>query len=144
MISDCTYHACLEAFHDGELDAAARADVSRHLETCSTCASELSNIQSTSRLFDEAPVPRLSQISLYRLHANLDLLTDRGLLKIARILTGLAASVVVAGSLWLMRPSPVTQVSSAPSLVAFLDESAAVPAEPGPSDWVMTEFARGE
>ena len=141
-MSNCTYHVRLEAFHDGELDAVARIEVARHLETCPACTAELVDIRGISQLFSNAPVPRLSQISLHRLHANLNLLTDRGLLKIARILTGLAASVLVLGSLWLTRSSSVAPVTHAPSLVAFLDESSAAPVEPGPSDWEMTELAK--
>ena len=144
-MSDCKYnHEQLEAYHDGELDAGARAEVERHLESCEGCSSILMGIEATSRLFTEAEPIRLSQIGMARLHANLELLTDRGLLRLARVMTGLAASVLVVGSLWLVRSHPPAQANAASApLVAMLDESASVSAvDPGPADWVVTELAR--
>jgi anti-sigma factor RsiW len=150
---DCTYRPRLDAYHDGQLDPAARADIERHLESCPPCVLALAELRGISRWFAaEAALgsaspsaspstPRLSRIALYRLHANLDLLIDRGLIQLARVLTGLVASVLVLGSLWLMRARPVTPVSGVPSLAVLLDERASTPVEPGPSDWVMQELA---
>ena len=151
-MADCSYCSMLEAFHDGELDAARGADFDRHLASCPACAADLAALREMSRHFAVAPVHRLSQIGLYRLHANLDLLTDRGLLWLARVLTGLAASVLVIGSIWLTRAKPPTPVNgSAISLALQVEESVMPAAEPNteltqaeasPSDWISTELSR--
>jgi hypothetical protein len=132
----------LDAYHDGELPPVERAAIEGHLAGCDACIAKLNAIKAISETFAIAAVPGLSQISLHRLHANLDLLTDRGLLRIARILTGLAACVVLAGSLWLLRsnesPTPIT---SPVSLVLQLEDPSSATADAGPSDWMAAELS---
>jgi len=47
--------------------------------------------------------PRLSQIGLYRLHNRVDQAMEAGVLRIVRVLSAIAACVLVAGSAWLIR-----------------------------------------
>src|SRR5690242_333809 len=97
----------LEAFFDGELSAARSAEIRTHLLSCAACSAELARVQAAAQLFRDAPAPRLSQISLHRLHANLETVmrgereSEQGVLRIARLLSAVAACIVVAGSLWL-------------------------------------------
>jgi hypothetical protein len=125
----------LDAYHDGELPPVERAAIEGHLAGCDACIAKLNAIKAISETFAIAAVPGLSQISL-------DLLTDRGLLRIARILTGLAACVVLAGSLWLLRsnesPTPIT---SPVSLVLQLEDPSSATADAGPSDWMAAELS---
>jgi anti-sigma factor RsiW len=97
----------LEAFFDGELSAARSAEIRAHLLSCSSCSAELAGLEAAAQLFRDAPMPRLSQISLHRLHAKLETVmqgeqeNELGILRIARTLSAIAACIVVAGSLWL-------------------------------------------
>src|SRR5438067_2473802 len=97
----------LEAYLDCELDPARAALIERHLTACPLCSAEYARVRSTSQLFANTPGPRLSQISLHRLHANLESVIrqerDQSVVRIARIFSALAACIVVAGSLWLTR-----------------------------------------
>jgi anti-sigma factor RsiW len=142
---DCTYSEKIEAYHDGELDTAARAEVERHLESCGPCAALLMRIQDMSRLFADAAPVRLSQIGLARLHANLDLLTDRGLLRLARVMTGLAAAVLVCGTLWLVRTrpaaAPVTPTQLSYVLQAEEQVLASTDSGSSSNDWMVQELS---
>jgi anti-sigma factor RsiW len=147
-MADCSYRSWLQAYHDGELDAPRAADLERHVASCPPCAEDLAALGEISRWFAAAPVDRLSPIGLYRLHSNLDLLTDRGLLWLARVLTGVAAAVLVVGSIWLMRAKPAAPVNGSVISLALQVEESAVPnaevsqAESSPSDWISTELSR--
>lgn len=114
----------LEAYFDGELPAARAAEVRAHLVSCAACAAELSRLEQTSQLFRDAPSPRLSQISLHRLHANLSKTIkqerekDFALRRIARACSAVAACVVLAGTTFLMtrggRPAQTATVAAPP------------------------------
>lgn len=140
---DCNEHQKLAAYHDGQLDAVIRAEMEQHLAACGNCSTDLAELQNVSRLFADYPVARLSQIALYRLHSNLDLLTDRGLLRLARVMTGLAASVLLLGSLWLMRPHPaVTPINTSVALLPLqIEEQSLASNDPSPSDWMVAELS---
>ena len=47
----------LSAYHDGELSAAQSEAITKHIESCSACSSELSAIKSLGSVFDQTPVP---------------------------------------------------------------------------------------
>jgi anti-sigma factor RsiW len=149
----CTCESRLSAYHDGELDSAARAEVERHLASCPACARRLAAFRGISRLFADAPLTRLSQIAMHRLHANMDLVIDRGLFRLARVLSGVAAVVVIAGSVWLARsrPAQTTATPAAPASVVALvlqteeslqQQQQTASAEPAPSDWIVQELDR--
>jgi hypothetical protein len=102
-----------------------------------------------SRWFADAPAPRLSQISLQRLHRRVDAVMDEGLLWTARVLSGMAAAVLIVGSIWLVHASSaprstVVQISSTPpwagipastSDAELTSLSASTPA----AQWYLTE-----
>ena len=141
-MSDCTYSQQIEAYHDGELPQAARAEVERHVEACASCAGMLARLEGISQLFNDAPPIRLSQMSLARLHGNLDLLTDRALLRLARVMTGVAAAIILCGSLWLVRSRPVvTVVPSQISYVLQSEEAASSLDAVSSADLVMQELS---
>ncbi len=48
----------LTAFYDGELDAAGKSEVERHISSCSECLRDLGEIKSASLLVRELPRPR--------------------------------------------------------------------------------------
>ena len=57
----------VSAYHDGELSAAAAAEVERHLATCGACSAELAGYRAMSRGFASAELPKLSSSARRRL-----------------------------------------------------------------------------
>lgn len=47
----------LQAFHDGELEASAAADVSAHCEACHVCRAELEELERAEQLLAAYPAP---------------------------------------------------------------------------------------
>ena len=99
----CPITEQLDSFHDGELDETSRARIESHLIECPECAAELERLQAVSRLFTASPVPRLSQIAVYRLHRRTDEAMEEGLLRIMRVFSAVAACLLVAGSALLLK-----------------------------------------
>jgi anti-sigma factor RsiW len=97
----CDRTAQLHAYHDGQLDAAASAEMERHLAACGECAEALAELRATSALFAATPRPRLSQMSQHRLHRHVEAAIERGLVRFAWSLSGAAAAVLLVGSIWL-------------------------------------------
>src|SRR4051812_33601241 len=63
----------IAAYHDGELDAAARANVEAHLLTCATCAAELSRLREMSHaIAAETATIELRADERSRLHDAID------------------------------------------------------------------------
>jgi hypothetical protein len=102
LMSTCPNSQQISAYHDGELDAAARQEVGRHLSQCAACARELEDFGAMSGIFASAARPRLSQMSLYRIHNKADSVMDEGLVRTARMLSAIAACVLVTASAALM------------------------------------------
>lgn len=116
---DCGFSEQLEAYHDGELSAAAASALEAHLPTCPTCSQRLAELAQMSNLFAAAPVPHLSQISLHRLHHKIADEMDRGLVRLAWTLSAVAAVIMVVASAWLMQvkeiaPTPIATAQVAP------------------------------
>ena len=69
----CSEALRVHAYCDGELDAAAAAEIERHLETCPDCAALLKDIEETrSTLRDAAPYHRASDDLRARIAGALD------------------------------------------------------------------------
>lgn len=101
-MSDCEFGSRLSAYHDNELSPADRAAVEAHLQQCADCRLALGAIRDVSGLFAAAPEPApLSQIARHRLHRGVDRQMERGLVRLSAALSGIAAAVMIAGSVWL-------------------------------------------
>jgi anti-sigma factor RsiW len=103
VMNTCPFSEQLEAFYDGELDQSRRGEIERHLPQCPSCAAEARRLEAMSRLLASWPGPKLSQIGLYRLHSRVDQAMEEGVLRFARLLSAIAACVLVAGSVWLVK-----------------------------------------
>lgn len=102
-MSQCPYQNRLSAYHDRELDAPAAAELAGHLATCPRCAQELHAIEEMGQLISSAPMGRMSQIAMARLHGVADRSASRGgLLPLVRGLIAVAASILIIGGAWLM------------------------------------------
>ena len=69
---ECSYDSRLSAYYDGELDRADARNFESHLETCSECVTKIASMRAVSRLFHEAPAPRISEIGMARFHKAAD------------------------------------------------------------------------
>src|SRR4051812_4464711 len=103
----CDQIHLLGPYLDGELPASDAARVREHLAGCSACAAEADSLQALSRLMGMARRSNLGEpaeevMDRLRLHVrSLVDSADYGLLRIARVFSGVAASILVAG-LWLL------------------------------------------
>jgi anti-sigma factor RsiW len=113
-MANCEFENKIEAYHDGELNASDRALVESHLPQCGDCRRALAQLQAMSTLFASSEQPRLSQMSRYRLHQKVNAAMERGLLRFAWTMSGIAASVLLLGSAWLMRVND-NSVAQAPA-----------------------------
>ena len=101
-MSECTFSQQLGAYYDGELDPVRRGEVERHLAQCADCAGGNAANAVDVALAGRCAAPRLSQISLRRVHRRVESVMDEGLLWTARVLSGIAAAVLIVGSIWLV------------------------------------------
>jgi hypothetical protein len=103
----CDQTHLLSPYLDGELSTADAEQVRQHLAACGACAAEADAHRAISRLMGMARRSSIGEPSeqvmdRLRLHVRgLVETTDYGLLRIARVFSGLAASILVAG-LWLL------------------------------------------
>jgi anti-sigma factor RsiW len=126
-------------YHDGELPEARRREVETHMSQCPACLSELAEIRELSRQIGESPRAALSGSALQRLHAHVEMLGERSVLRFAGALSAVAASVLVAAMVGLFtasaartsRPTPMSSVTPAwesAALTFQTDASGAAPA----------------
>jgi anti-sigma factor RsiW len=120
-MATCPFNNHLEAFYDGELDEARRSEIERHIRECPSCTEELARLQAMSRMLLSGPSPKLSQIGLYRLHNQVDQAMEEGVLRIVRVLSAIAACVLVAGSAWLVMTRDRTVESVTPVAPPWAD-----------------------
>ena len=102
---DCGNPVRLDAYHDGELSPAERADVEAHVRDCPPCAAELAAIRRLSAAFAEAPPREPSDAQLMRLARGVraerygaEPSDERMLLRLFRA-TAVAAAVLLACTL---------------------------------------------
>src|SRR5258708_4499333 len=112
VMTNCQYEQQIEAYHDNALDADQRASVEAHVAGCASCATHLNQLQAMSQLFATSARPHLSQISRHRLRRHVDAAMEQGLLRFAWAMSGIAASILLAGSAWLMHADNITQAAS--------------------------------
>jgi anti-sigma factor RsiW len=107
----CDRSPQLHAYHDGQLSSADAAAMEAHLLSCLACSAELAELRGISAMFAQAQRPRLSQIERHRLHRNLDAVMERGLVRFAWSLSGVAAAVLLVGSFWLSQATEPVQAA---------------------------------
>ncbi|HZZ43512.1 MAG TPA: anti-sigma factor [Tepidisphaeraceae bacterium] len=91
----------IDAYHDAALNPSDMAWMKEHLRTCPPCADRLRQIEQISQLFadtaqDVMPFPAKS-----RLLSTVRAAVDRAPSRFAWEMTGIAASVLVAATIWL-------------------------------------------
>lgn len=98
----CPSEQELSRYHDGELPAGRCEEVAVHLAWCAACRELLARWANISHVFSEAPHQQLSAMARARIYRRMDEVMDRGLLRLAWMTSGLAASVMLMGSMWLL------------------------------------------
>jgi anti-sigma factor RsiW len=99
--NNCLTDQKLSAFHDGEITADERAVLSRHLAWCEACIRRMEELRAISSLISSGTPGGLSQIAMRRLHNKLDEVMERGLVRWAWEVSGIAAAILLVGSIWL-------------------------------------------
>jgi anti-sigma factor RsiW len=100
-MSDCPYIHRIDAYHDGAMGRSEADRMADHVLTCPACAERLRQLHAIGDAiasFPSDPLPALAKARLRRAVADA---VDRGPARFAWELTGLAASVLVAASIWL-------------------------------------------
>jgi anti-sigma factor RsiW len=142
----CPQIPSISAYHDGELSAERQGHVEQHLLECARCSAELASLKRLSaRVAADAPVTTLSPDAMRRFHRHVDQMTDRSLLRFAELLTGLAAAVLVAATLWAFRPvsvsaEPVPHWQQA-AVMLLPEHTGASPSPIRTAEWLVTELA---
>ena len=80
-MSECEQAIRLNAYHDGELSPAARADLERHLGQCPQCSAELERLRRLRGMFASLPRPELPAFSRQRLHRAVERLPAAGIME---------------------------------------------------------------
>jgi anti-sigma factor RsiW len=97
-MTNCDKAAQIHAYHDGELDAAARAAVEAHVQRCGECRALLDELRGLTRMLLTVPLPQVHDASMRRMQgawfAARDA-RDRGVRRLAGWLTTAAAAVLL-------------------------------------------------
>ena len=132
-MAECRFQLRLDAYHDGELDAAERGRVEAHLATCATCAAELAEIRALSaRIGAAAAVGAIDADEARGMHEAVrresravrdERERSIPLVRTAGMLSALAASLLIISGVWLMelrpgsrgpRPGPIARTEIQP------------------------------
>jgi anti-sigma factor RsiW len=146
-IDPCPSEQELSRYYDGQLPYDRRDQIASHLAQCAACRELVAHWTTISRVFREAPHQRLSAIATARVYRRMDEVLERGLVRLAWVVSGLAASVLLAGSMWLMRadtPAAPVAVSPPPWVgVAYasdIGQNQREPATPA-AEWYLASSA---
>ena len=136
---DCGNPIRLDAYHDGELSPAERADVEAHLRGCSSCAAELAAIRRTSAAFAGAATREPSHGQLVRLARGVSAEPSdaRMLLRLFRG-AAVAASVLLAGA--LAGAAYLSQQTKAAAHEAMVLDHVTTWSQPGLAEWIADDL----
>ena len=92
----CEREAQVQAYYDNELPPAVRAGAESHLRECKDCASLLAELRAMSDAVRSADRAKMPADAMKRLEQAWWRKRDRGVLRLAEILTAAAAAVIFA------------------------------------------------
>ena len=99
----CRYTQMISAYHDGELPDGSRSELERHLSSgCDECVAEVGRLRRLSELLAARATPALPAETLRRLYALAPRVAETGVLRLTEWVTGIAAAVLIAGSVWMV------------------------------------------
>lgn len=150
----------LGAYHDGELPEDQRAAVEQHVRDCPACTDELRLIQQAAAVFTQHAFDDLTDEELARVHEALDQSESQPLLKLVKVLTVAAASILIVSCAWLMelpaatdpiarqsnlrRPEPWEQVATSlrPDPLSLIQDDPIRFANADMADWMLAGLNR--
>lgn len=111
-MSDCPHKLKLQASHDGELAPGDALALHRHVLECPECAAELAEFRELSEWLSQRRPAEILPLELARIHRAVERSEDRGFLRLAVGMSGIAASILIVSAAWLHDgPRPATVVS---------------------------------
>lgn len=148
-MNTCEYGSKVDAYHDGELPAGDRIAFEQHLATCPPCQADLAQTRQLAAFIAAAPKRMLSPASKQALFDLAPMIGERAYLRIAEWTTALAASVIIAASVWLFfganaaTNTPDATATATAFMPVFLNppkehDAADLPDDPKLVDWVTT------
>lgn len=146
----CQYENELDAYHDGELSDQRRVTFEQHLAACPSCTSELAQMRRLTSLISAVPKRALPAAAREDLYALAPAVGEGVYLRIAEWTTALAASVLIAASVWLFYSRPAQQGSDALALSPVIlnppqmHDASDMPDDPQLVDWVTVNAAAGQ
>jgi anti-sigma factor RsiW len=148
-MTNCNENQYLDAYVDGELPAADRERFEAHLTICAACAREVARLRQLSSLFT-AYRPTLPADALDRLHDAVAQTWDLGVIRLARRISAVAASVVLFGSLYLTLFQTEQATASLPvweqsAVSGTLPATESADAEPQVqlAQWIVSDLSTG-
>lgn len=142
-MASCDWTTSLSAYHDGELSAVDSARIEEHLATCQECRRELGQYRRLSLMLGKADIPELSSASLANMKRRIDWEGNLVIYRLARRMTGVAAAVLLAGTVWMVTASS-SGASAAPSPMNDWEAAAVSPntdtVQQNSSDVQLAEF----
>ena len=108
-MSDCPYIHRVDAYHDDAMDRVEADRMVEHLLTCPACAERLRQIRAIGNVVASFPSGPMPAVAKERLHRAVADAVDRGPARFAWELTGLAASVLIAASIWLRAANTIAE-----------------------------------
>ena len=147
-MSSCEHSRKMSAYHDGQIPAGERRDLEEHMRECSSCAQELEQLRSLSRLFAAAEMPEMSSDALERLHSSVGSVREVFVLRTAQRLMAAAAMLVVVCAGWFWQTARV-QDSGTEALegweIAAVSPQMEAPAEASAEEtlaqWIVSDLA---
>lgn len=133
---DCEHRVRLNAYHDGELSPAERADVESHLRDCPSCAAELAAMRRVSGTFAVTTPPEPSHERLLQLARSVraERSDDRMLLRLFRgtaVAAALLLACALAGAVYLShRTKAAAHEAMVLDHVAIWSQAAAYASDP--------------
>jgi anti-sigma factor RsiW len=113
-MNECQQSEKVSAYHDGEMPAASRLEMERHLEQCPLCRAELEELRELSASLGNLPMPQASPAVLARMHRQVDQLAARSIYRLMEAGAAIAAAVLIVCMVGLLRQGPVPAPAPAP------------------------------
>jgi hypothetical protein len=138
---ECTNLHRLSALHDGQLSNVEAEALRAHVRECSQCAAALDDMSNLSLWFDDLRYCSMSTVGMMRAHCAANEAADANgsryaTIRIAGLLTGLAASIAVIAAAWMFddaRPAAPPAAIVARVAVASEWERIAITLDVGPA-----------
>ena len=124
----CEFSNYLQAYHDGQLGPDYRQIIAQHLPICAQCEQELRNLQNLSSALRSAPRATMSIEARKHLEQAWWAQRDRGVLRLAEALTGIAAAVLV-GAIFSWSDNEAPRIETAQQPVVWQAVALMPPAE---------------